>query len=88
MVVNPVSVRKEFHFVLSILTFLFCQLKKSSWFEIKLSSKFLTLNPFRPFEIFIYLAIFANCVSLAMYKPMPKSDVDETSSVLVSQLFL
>ncbi|KAL5266763.1 hypothetical protein ACHWQZ_G003966 [Mnemiopsis leidyi] len=36
----------------------------------------------RPFEIFIYLAIFANCVSLAMYKPMPKSDVDETSSVL------
>uniref|UniRef100_A0A4W6EAI7 Voltage-dependent L-type calcium channel subunit alpha n=1 Tax=Lates calcarifer TaxID=8187 RepID=A0A4W6EAI7_LATCA len=55
---------------------------------------FLTLrNPFRkacisivewkPFEIIILLAIFANCVALAVYLPMPEEDSNNTNSNLV-----
>uniref|UniRef100_A0A3Q3WTC7 Voltage-dependent L-type calcium channel subunit alpha n=1 Tax=Mola mola TaxID=94237 RepID=A0A3Q3WTC7_MOLML len=54
---------------------------------------FLTLmNPFRkacisivewkPFEIIILLAIFANCVALAVYLPMPEEDSNNTNSNL------
>uniref|UniRef100_A0A3Q0TB59 Ion transport domain-containing protein n=1 Tax=Amphilophus citrinellus TaxID=61819 RepID=A0A3Q0TB59_AMPCI len=56
---------------------------------------FLTLkNPFRkacisivewkPFEIIILLAIFTNCVALAVYLPMPEEDSNNTNSNLES----
>uniref|UniRef100_A0A665W315 Voltage-dependent L-type calcium channel subunit alpha n=1 Tax=Echeneis naucrates TaxID=173247 RepID=A0A665W315_ECHNA len=56
---------------------------------------FLTLrNPFRkacisivewkPFEVIILLAIFANCVALAVYLPMPEEDSNNTNSSLES----
>uniref|UniRef100_A0A8C7L3P6 Voltage-dependent L-type calcium channel subunit alpha n=1 Tax=Oncorhynchus kisutch TaxID=8019 RepID=A0A8C7L3P6_ONCKI len=56
---------------------------------------FLTLkNPFRkaainivewkPFEIIILLTIFANCVALAVFLPMPEEDSNNTNSNLVS----
>lgn len=38
---------------------------------------------FRPFEIIILLAIFANCVALAVYLPMPEEDSNNTNSNLV-----
>ncbi|GAA6105364.1 calcium channel, voltage-dependent, L type, alpha 1S subunit, a isoform X1 [Tachysurus ichikawai] len=58
---------------------------------------FLTLkNPFRkacisivewkPFEIIILLTIFANCVALAVFMPMPEEDTNNTNSNLL--LFL
>ncbi|XP_035517568.1 dihydropyridine-sensitive L-type skeletal muscle calcium channel subunit alpha-1-like, partial [Morone saxatilis] len=58
---------------------------------------FLTLrNPFRkacinivewkPFEIIILLAIFANCVALAVYLPMPEEDSNNTNSNLSAGL--
>ncbi|KAJ8265876.1 hypothetical protein COCON_G00149750 [Conger conger] len=54
---------------------------------------FLTLkNPFRkacinivewkPFEIIILLTIFANCVALAVFLPMPEEDTNNTNSSL------
>ncbi|XP_061901109.1 dihydropyridine-sensitive L-type skeletal muscle calcium channel subunit alpha-1-like [Entelurus aequoreus] len=60
---------------------------------------FLTLrNPFRracitivewkPFEIIILLAIFANCVALAVYLPMPEEDSNNTNSNLESLEYL
>ncbi|XP_053083088.1 dihydropyridine-sensitive L-type skeletal muscle calcium channel subunit alpha-1 isoform X2 [Pangasianodon hypophthalmus] len=56
---------------------------------------FLTLkNPFRkacisivewkPFEIIILLTIFANCVALAVFMPMPEEDTNSTNSNLES----
>ncbi|KAM6979676.1 calcium channel, voltage-dependent, L type, alpha 1S subunit, a, partial [Aplochiton taeniatus] len=56
---------------------------------------FLTLkNPFRkacinivewkPFEVIILLAIFANCVALAVYLPMPEEDSNNTNTNLES----
>uniref|UniRef100_A0A3B3RNA3 Voltage-dependent L-type calcium channel subunit alpha n=1 Tax=Paramormyrops kingsleyae TaxID=1676925 RepID=A0A3B3RNA3_9TELE len=56
---------------------------------------FLTLkNPFRkacisivewkPFEIIILLTIFANCVALAVFLPMPEEDTNNTNSNLES----
>ncbi|XP_065099249.1 calcium channel, voltage-dependent, L type, alpha 1S subunit, a [Paramisgurnus dabryanus] len=56
---------------------------------------FLTLkNPFRkacinivewkPFEIIILLTIFANCVALAVFLPMPEEDTNSTNSNLES----
>lgn len=39
--------------------------------------------PPRPFEIIILLAIFANCVALAVYLPMPEEDSNNTNSNLV-----
>ncbi|XP_066528429.1 calcium channel, voltage-dependent, L type, alpha 1S subunit, a [Hoplias malabaricus] len=56
---------------------------------------FLTLkNPFRkacisivewkPFEIIILLTIFANCVALAVFMPMPEQDTNNTNSNLES----
>lgn len=47
----------------------------------------LPINPptLRPFEIIILLAIFANCVALAVYLPMPEEDSNNTNSNLVRQ---
>ncbi|XP_066499843.1 calcium channel, voltage-dependent, L type, alpha 1S subunit, b [Hoplias malabaricus] len=56
---------------------------------------FFTLrNPFRktcinivewkPFEIIILLTIFANCVALAVFLPMPEEDTNSTNSTLES----
>ncbi|KAM9476166.1 calcium channel, voltage-dependent, L type, alpha 1S subunit, b [Clarias gariepinus] len=56
---------------------------------------FFTLkNPFRkncinivewkPFEIIILLTIFANCVALAVFLPMPEDDTNSTNSTLES----
>ena len=41
---------------------------------------------FRPFDIFILLAIFANCVALAIYIPFPEDDSNSTNHNLVSVL--
>lgn len=38
----------------------------------------------RPFEIIILLTIFANCVALAVFMPMPEEDTNNTNSNLVS----
>ncbi|KAM5179969.1 voltage-dependent L-type calcium channel subunit alpha-1S [Mantella aurantiaca] len=57
-------------------------------------------NPFRktcinivewkPFEMIILLTIFANCVALAIYLPMPEDDTNSTNSILekVEYIFL
>ncbi|XP_075051737.1 voltage-dependent L-type calcium channel subunit alpha-1S [Mixophyes fleayi] len=57
-------------------------------------------NPFRkscinivewkPFEIIILLTIFANCVALAIYLPMPEDDTNSTNAVLekIEYIFL
>jgi len=44
------------------------------------------LNSFfsRPFDIFILLSIFANCVALAIYIPFPGDDSNSTNQELVS----
>lgn len=39
--------------------------------------------PLRPFEIIILLTIFANCVALAIYLPMPEDDTNIANSSLV-----
>lgn len=42
------------------------------------------LNVFvRPFDIFILLAIFANCVALGVSKPFPEDDSNSTNHDLV-----
>lgn len=38
----------------------------------------------RPFDIFILLAIFANCVALGVSKPFPEDDSNSTNHDLVS----
>lgn len=38
----------------------------------------------RPFDIFILLAIFANCVALGVSKPFPEDDSNATNHDLVS----
>lgn len=40
----------------------------------------------RPFDIFILLSIFANCVALAVYIPFPEDDSNSTNHNLVSTL--
>lgn len=40
--------------------------------------------PIRTFEIIILLTIFANCVALAVFLPMPEEDTNNTNSSLVS----
>lgn len=39
----------------------------------------------RPFDIFILLSIFANCVALAIYIPFPGDDSNSTNQELVSR---
>lgn len=41
-------------------------------------------TPLRPFDIFILLAIFANCVALGVSKPFPEDDSNSTNHDLVS----
>lgn len=41
----------------------------------------------RPFDIFILLAIFANCVAMGVTKPFPDDDSNPTNHQLVSLLF-
>lgn len=43
-----------------------------------------SLFPSRPFDIFILLSIFANCVALAIYIPFPGDDSNSTNQELVS----
>lgn len=38
----------------------------------------------RPFDIFILLAIFANCVAMGVTKPYPDDDSNATNHQLVS----
>lgn len=40
----------------------------------------------RPFDIFILIAIFANCMALAVYVPFPEDDSNSTNHDLVSSL--
>lgn len=40
----------------------------------------------RPFDIFILIAIFANCMALAVYVPFPEDDSNSTNHDLVSRL--
>ena len=40
----------------------------------------------RPFDIFILLSIFANCVALAIYIPFPGDDSNSTNQELVSTI--
>lgn len=39
---------------------------------------------FKPFDIFILLAIFANCVAMGVTKPYPDDDSNATNHQLVS----
>lgn len=41
-------------------------------------------SPSRAFEIIILLTIFANCVALAVFLPMPEEDSNNTNASLVS----
>lgn len=43
---------------------------------------------FTPFDIFILLAIFANCVAMGVTKPYPDDDSNATNHQLVSQINL
>ena len=50
---------------------------------------FLDLDHFsRPFDIFILIAIFANCMALGVSKPFPEDDSNSTNHDLVSTLCL
>uniref|UniRef100_A0A3P9NPV5 Voltage-dependent L-type calcium channel subunit alpha n=1 Tax=Poecilia reticulata TaxID=8081 RepID=A0A3P9NPV5_POERE len=42
----------------------------------------------KPFDIFILIAIFANCMALAVYVPFPEDDSNSTNHDLVSSLYL
>lgn len=45
--------------------------------------KFSLISILRPFETIILLTIFANCVALALYLPMPEDDTNKMNSRLV-----
>uniref|UniRef100_A0A4W5QEB5 Voltage-dependent L-type calcium channel subunit alpha n=1 Tax=Hucho hucho TaxID=62062 RepID=A0A4W5QEB5_9TELE len=47
----------------------------------------ISLVEWKPFDIFILLSIFANCVALAVYIPFPEDDSNSTNHDLVSSLF-
>lgn len=54
-------------------------------FACKVLFKLTFLDPsVRPFDIFILLAIFANCVALGVSKPFPEDDSNSTNHDLVS----
>ncbi|KAK5894357.1 hypothetical protein CesoFtcFv8_011056 [Champsocephalus esox] len=44
----------------------------------------ISLVEWKPFDIFILLSIFANCVALAIYIPFPGDDSNSTNQELVS----
>ncbi|XP_044143728.1 voltage-dependent L-type calcium channel subunit alpha-1S isoform X2 [Bufo gargarizans] len=50
----------------------------------------ISIVEWKPFEIIILLTIFANCVALAIYLPMPEDDTNATNVVLekVEYIFL
>lgn len=58
------------------------------FFEISFVPFSIFLNLFlsRPFDIFILIAIFANCMALAVYVPFPEDDSNSTNHDLVSRL--
>uniref|UniRef100_A0A452RG78 Voltage-dependent L-type calcium channel subunit alpha n=1 Tax=Ursus americanus TaxID=9643 RepID=A0A452RG78_URSAM len=45
----------------------------------------ISIVEWKPFDIFILLAIFANCVALAIYIPFPEDDSNSTNHNLVSE---
>ncbi|KAK3536780.1 hypothetical protein QTP86_025090, partial [Hemibagrus guttatus] len=47
---------------------------------------FLNPSACRPFDIFILIAIFANCMALAVYIPFPEDDSNSTNHDLVNSL--
>uniref|UniRef100_A0AAY4E4G3 Voltage-dependent L-type calcium channel subunit alpha n=1 Tax=Denticeps clupeoides TaxID=299321 RepID=A0AAY4E4G3_9TELE len=47
----------------------------------------LSIVEWKPFDIFILLAIFANCVALGVSKPFPEDDSNATNHDLVSRCF-
>lgn len=57
-------------------------------FYIKLFSYFSLTYCIRPFDIFILIAIFANCMALAVYVPFPEDDSNSTNHDLVSCLYI
>ncbi|CDQ77539.1 unnamed protein product [Oncorhynchus mykiss] len=44
----------------------------------------ISLVEWKPFDIFILIAIFANCMALAVYIPFPQDDSNSTNHDLVS----
>ncbi|KTF82386.1 hypothetical protein cypCar_00019309 [Cyprinus carpio] len=58
------------------------QKKKSQ--HVKKQITFTLTYDSRPFDIFILLAIFANCVALGVSKPFPEDDSNATNHDLVS----
>lgn len=55
------------------------------WSQLFTVAFLLTIH-LRPFEIIILLTIFANCVALAVFMPMPEEDTNNTNSNLVSSV--
>lgn len=59
------------------------------WLKLKCFYRFyqdslsLLNESLRPFDIFILLAIFANCVALGVSKPFPEDDSNSTNHDLV-----
>ncbi|XP_016350040.1 voltage-dependent L-type calcium channel subunit alpha-1D-like [Sinocyclocheilus anshuiensis] len=45
----------------------------------------ISLVEWKPFDIFILIAIFANCMALAVYIPFPEDDSNSTNHDLVKQ---
>lgn len=64
------------------------ELKKELGLKVSRHIEFMdSLTGFsRPFDIFILLSIFANCVALAVYIPFPEDDSNSTNHNLVSTL--
>lgn len=57
-----------------------------SVFVIIVSYCFFLTSLLRPFDIFILIAIFANCMALAVYVPFPEDDSNSINHDLVSSL--
>lgn len=75
--------------VISLLgSFLFMLFIISSCYVTSLSFVFSLTSFLRPFDIFILIAIFANCMALAVYVPFPEDDSNSTNHDLVRSLFM
>ncbi|KAK5872474.1 hypothetical protein PBY51_013174 [Eleginops maclovinus] len=48
----------------------------------------ISLVEWKPFDIFILIAIFANCMALAVYVPFPEDDSNSTNHDLVSSFYV
>lgn len=53
------------------------------WWLLSFCAVFSWADSIRPFEIIILLTIFANCVALAVFLPMPEEDTNNTNLTLV-----